>query len=104
MFRINPSQQALDAIESNAEYLVGFADDSDIVKVLTKIREAIQALSQIPTRHRLYRPPIAGRTIRCAPAGKYVVYFEADEVAQVVGVIDVQHRRRDPSVVRNRLQ
>ena len=104
MYAVERTEQAIEAIREIRSYLDDFADDSDIAKVLLRIRETVNSLAELPTRRRRYLPPVArDPSIRCASAGKYVVYFGIDEPAARVYVLDVQHRRRNPAFVRRRL-
>ena len=104
MYSVEVSPAAEQAIEDVGRYLESFTDPSDIKKVEDRIESIINSLDQMPTRHRRYLPPLLTHPdLRCADAGKYTVFFDVNERAQLVTVLDVQHRRRNPRVVRRRL-
>ena len=104
MYSIKFLPSAESAIEDIHTYLESFSSPSDIEKVEGRIEATVDGLSDMPTRHRRYHPPLAHHPdIRCAPAGKYVVYFDLDEDARRITVLDVQHHRRDPDFSRRRL-
>ena len=81
-----------------------FADPDTVVKVIRRIQQVIGELANMPSRHRRYLPPLMGKpTIRYAPAGAFLVFFSIDEVTRTVSVLEVQHARRDPAFIRERL-
>lgn len=105
MYRVEVSRQAHDAVLQIDVYLGGFAHPADIATVLDRVAVTLQGLRERPERHPRYH--LASATdvpIRRAPAGKYHVYFLIDEAAEVVHVLDIHHRRRDPAVIRRRLE
>ena len=105
MYAVSFRDRAKERIEAIDRDLSDRYPASDVVKVLLQIAAVIERLGEMPTRHRRYLPPLPhAPNIRCAPAGKYVVYFEVDEEARLVTVLDVQHRHRDPGAVRQGLR
>lgn len=103
VYEVRVMPQANESKADIEDYLAGFSHASDIEKVAALIEEAIDGLTERPTRHRLLRQAVSPRFIRCAPAGKYVIFFDVDEAAQTVSVLDVQHRRRSDAFLCGRL-
>ena len=105
MYKVEPSERAYMAIAEIDEYMSTFADADTVVKVIRRIQQAIIELADMPSRHRRYLPLISGKpTIRYAHAGAFLVYFTIEEETKTVSILDVQHARRDPASVRDRLQ
>ena len=92
------------AIFEIRDYLLDFTHPHDVAKVLSRIRDTVDGLMEMPTRHRRYPLPLPNNPeIRYAFAGSFIVYFIIDESLKIVSVLDVLHARRDPTFIRERL-
>ncbi|WP_168037730.1 type II toxin-antitoxin system RelE/ParE family toxin [Neolewinella antarctica] len=73
-------------------------------RTLTAILEAIDSLSEMPTRH----PPVPlvssrGTMYRRIMSKPYRIVFTIDEQSVTVTVVDIDHDRRNPQIIIDKL-
>jgi addiction module RelE/StbE family toxin len=96
-YKVHMTQPAMDDLQGTARYISKeLREPAAAQKLVTKIRDAVMSLSEMPTRHALVTDErLAVLGIRKLLVENYIVFYVISEKDMVVTVVRILYGRRD---------